>query len=73
MPKNYYLKPLAEKIYDNGNLVYKSPALSEIAKYKKQQLDTIWDEIKRLENPQKYYVDLSKKLWELKNNMLHNR
>lgn len=69
---NYYVKPLAEKIYDGGKLVYKSPTLSEIAEYKKNQLNTIWDEIKRLENPQKYYVDLSKKLWELKNEMLKN-
>ena len=71
--KNYYAKPLAEKIYDNGKLIYKCPELSEIAKYKKEQLNTIWEEIKRLDNPQKYYVDLSKKLWELKNMMLHNR
>lgn len=70
--KNYYVKPLAEKIYDNGQLIYKSPELSEIAKYSKEQLKTIWDEIKRLENPQKYYVDLSKNLWELKNEMLEN-
>ena len=70
---NYYVRPLAEKIYDGGNLVYKSPTLSEIAEYKKNQLNTIWDEIKRLENPQKYYVDLSKKLWDLKDNMLKNK
>lgn len=71
--KNYYVKPLQERIYDNGKLVYKSPTLSEIAEYRKAQVATIWDEIKRLDNPQKYYVDLSRKLWELKNSMLHNR
>ena len=54
---NYYVRPLAEKIYDGGNLVYKSPTLSEIAEYKKNQLNTIWEEVKRLDNPQKYYVD----------------
>ena len=70
---NYYVKPLAEKIYDGGNLVYKSPTLSEIAEYKKNQLNTIWEEVKRLDNPQKYYVDLSKKLWDLKDNMLKNK
>lgn len=71
--KNYYVKPLAEKIYDNGKLVYKSPELSEIAKYQKTQINTIWEEIKRLENPQKYYVDLSKKLWDLKHEMLKDK
>lgn len=70
---NYYVKPLAEKIYDNGKLVYKSPELSEIAKYEKAQINTIWEEIKRLENPQKYYVDLSKKLWDLKQEMLKDK
>lgn len=71
--KNYYVKPLAEKIYDNGKLVYTSPSVLEIAKYKKEQVNTIWEEIKRLDNPQKYYVDLSKKLWDLKHNLLENK
>ena len=70
---NYYVKPLAKKIYDGGKLVYKSPTLSEIATYKKAQLNTIWEEVKRLDNPQKFYVDLSKKLWDLKDNMLKNK
>ncbi len=70
--RNYYVKPLAEKIYDGGKLIYKSPTLDEIAKYEKEQLNTIWDEVKRLDNPQKYYVDLSKKLWDLKHSMLEN-
>jgi nicotinate phosphoribosyltransferase len=69
--KNYYVKRLEQKIYEQGKLIYKSPELTEIAKYEKEQLSTIWDEIKRLENPQRYYVDLSKKLWDLKNNMLN--
>lgn len=71
--KNYYVRPLAEKIYDNGKLIYQSPNLFEIAKYREEQLDTIWEEVRRLENPQKYYVDLSAKLWELKNDMLHQQ
>lgn len=69
--KNYYVKPLAEKIYEQGKLIYNSPEVSKIAEYSKTQLNTIWDEVKRLENPQKYYVDLSKKLWELKNELLN--
>ena len=69
--RNYYVKPLAERIYDNGKLVYTSPKVVDIAEYKKEQVDTMWEEIKRLDNPQKYYIDLSKKLWDLKNDMLN--
>lgn len=68
---NYTIKELQEKIYDNGKLVYKSPSLKEIAKYSKEQLNTIWDEVKRLRNPQKYYVDISQKLYDLKHEMLN--
>ncbi len=71
--RNYYVKPLLEKIYEGGKLIYKSPELTNIAKYEKEQLNTIWDEVKRLDNPQKYYVDLSKELWELKEKMLENK
>lgn len=68
---NYYVKELQEKIFENGKLVYKIPTLKEIAEYSKQQLNTIWDEIKRLNNPQKYYVDLSQKLYDLKTELLN--
>ena len=68
---NYYVKELQEKIYDNGKLVYQSPSLKEIAEYSKDQLNTIWDEVKRLRNPQKYYVDISQKLYDLKTEMLN--
>ena len=69
---NYICKELQEKIFENGKLVYKTPALKEIAKYAQEQLDTLWEEIKRLEKPHMYYVDLSKDLWILKNNMLNS-
>ncbi len=69
---NYYVKELQEKIFENGKLIYKSPNLKEIAKYSKEQLNTIWDEVKRLRNPQRYYVDISQKLYDLKNEMLNN-
>ena len=69
---NYFVKPLQEKIFEGGKLIYKSPTLNEIAQYAKSQLNTLWDEVKRLENPHQYYVDLSKELWTLKNNMLNS-
>lgn len=68
---NYYYKPLQEQIFKSGNLIYSSPSLTDISKKCKKELSTLWDEIKRLDNPHKYYVDLSYELWNLKNNMLN--
>lgn len=68
---NYYVKELQTKIFDNGNLVYTSPTLKEIAEYSKCELNTFWDEIKRIDNPHKYFVDLSQNLWNLKQDMLN--
>ena len=51
--------------------MYKMPTLKEIAEYAKKEQSTIWEEIKRLNNPQKYYVDLSENLFDLKQNMLN--
>lgn len=70
---NYVVKNLQEQIFKDGELVYKNPNLNEIAEHCKEELNTLWDEVRRLNNPHKYYVDLSEKLWELKNNMLKNR
>ena len=70
--KDYTIRELQEKIFENGKLIYKSPTLKEIARKSKKELDSMWEEVKRIENPHKYYVDLSKKLWVLKNNMLNN-
>ena len=68
---NFYVRELQEKIFEDGKLIYKSPNLNEIANYCKKELSTIWEEVKRLENPQKYYVDLSQKLYDLKHSMLN--
>ena len=70
---NYTIRPLQELIFDNGNLVYESPDLKAISENSKKELDTLWDEIRRIKNPHKYYVDLSQKLWNLKNELLENR
>lgn len=70
---NYYTKELQEKIFENGKLIYQIPTLKETAQYAKQQLGTLWEEVKRLENPQKYYVDLSQKLYDLKTEMLNKQ
>ena len=67
---NYTVRALQELIFDNGNLVYKSPDLTSIANNTKKELETLWTEVKRIKNPHKYYVDLSQKLWDLKNELL---
>ena len=67
---DFEVKPLLIQIFDKGKCVYNSPDLKTIQKYCKEQIDTLWDEVKRFENPHVYYVDLSKKLWETKQKLL---
>ena len=68
----YCAKPLLEKIFENGKCVYERPSIEEIREYCKNQLDTLWDEVKRLDNPHAYYVDLSLKLWDIKQSLLRS-
>ena len=67
---NFTARKLLVKIFENGEKVANLPTLSEIREYCSEQVETIWDEVKRFENPHTYYVDLSQKLWEVKNNLL---
>lgn len=67
---NYYVQELQEEIFRDGKLVYTKPSLEEIRNYTKVQLDNLWDEIKRFENPHNYYIDLSQKLWDVKNELI---
>ena len=67
---NYTFKPLQEQIFKCGKLVYNSPTLTEISNHCKEELDILWEEVKRIHNPHKFYVDLSQDLWNLKNDML---
>lgn len=69
--ENFTAKPLREKIFENGKCIYESPDLKDIKKYCKNQIDSLWEETLRFENPQTYYVDLSLKLWTLKNKLLN--
>ena len=68
--KNYNVRNLHEQIFDKGVCVYESPDIETIKAYCKEQVATLWDETLRLENPQTYYVDLSQKLWDMKNALL---
>lgn len=67
---NFYVKELLTPIFKNGELVYTSPSVKEISKYAEEETNKLWPEVLRLENPHKYYVDLSQKLWDLKHNLL---
>lgn len=67
---DYYAKPLQVPVFEGGKLVYKVPTIEESRKYCEQQLETMWDEVKRFENPHEYYVDLSQKLWDEKQRLL---
>ena len=66
----YTIRELLVPIFINGECVYKSPSVMEIRDYCTSELDTLWDESRRLVNPQEVYVDLSQKLWNLKNELL---
>lgn len=63
---NFTAKELLVPIFQNGELVYDMPSLPEIQKYCAEQVDTLWDEVQRFDNPHAYYVDLSQKLWDIK-------
>lgn len=67
---NFYVRNLRVQVFDKGKCIYKSPSIDEIRDYCRQQVSTLWEETLRLENPQIYYVDLSKELWEMKNRLI---
>lgn len=66
----YTLRPLMKQIFKEGQCCYTSPRVMDIRAYCRQELDTLWDETKRLVNPQAVYVDLSKKLYDVKMELL---
>ncbi|MBQ7775936.1 MAG: nicotinate phosphoribosyltransferase [Lachnospiraceae bacterium] len=66
----YTLRPLLEKIFDRGECCYTSPKVMEIRDYCLKEQDTLWEESKRFVNPHKVYVDLSKKLYDTKIQLL---
>ncbi len=66
----YEIRELLVPIFKNGQCLYQSPSTMEIKAYCEKELDTLWDETRRFMNPQTVYVDLSKKLFDLKNSLL---
>lgn len=71
---NFYVKNLRVQLFDHGKRVYDCPDIKDVRQYCADQLETIWEETMRFENPQTYYVDLSQKLWDMKHQLIeeHN-
>ena len=70
---DFYAKKLQVKIMEQGKQVYESPSVKEISAHREACVNNLWDEVKRFENPHTYYVDLSQKLWDLRDKMLRER
>lgn len=68
---DFTAKELLVPIFQNGEYVYAQPSVEKIAAYAKEQIELLWDEVKRFENPHTYYVDLSERLYEIKNILLN--
>ena len=70
---NLTAKEMLVPIFKAGELVYELPNLHQIRSYCQEQVDTLWDEVKRFDNPHTYYVDLSQKLWDIKYGLLKDK
>ncbi len=68
--KEYTLRVLQERIFEKGKLVYKSPTVLEIRDYSSKEIQELWPEVLRLEYPHHFYVDLSQKLWNTRQELL---
>lgn len=67
---DYTVKSLLEPVFVGGECVYECPSIQEIQAFCKEQIETLWDEVLRFENPHNYYVDLSQSLWEEKQRLI---
>ena len=67
---NFTARELLVPVFQGGKRVYDSPPIAEMRAWCAGQIDLLWDEVKRFENPHNYYVDLSQKLWDLKQSLL---
>jgi nicotinate phosphoribosyltransferase len=67
---DFTVRLLQVPVFRGGKLVYARPSLQAIQAYCREQVDALWDEVKRFENPHTYYVDLSQKLWDIKQALL---
>ena len=68
--ENYTATELLVPIFKQGELVYELPTLKEIHDHCAEEIEGMWDEVRRFTNPHNYYVDLSQKLWQIKHDMI---
>lgn len=67
---NFTARQLLQPLFINGERVYEYQDIDDIKNYCMSQVDTLWDEVTRFENPHNYYVDLSQRLWDVKNELI---
>lgn len=68
--ENFVARKLLVPIFENGKCVYNEPSVEELRDYCSEQIDNLWEEVKRFENPHTYYVDLSEELWRVRKNLI---
>ncbi len=67
---DFYAREMLVPIFEGGKCVYRRPDIESLRSYCIQQVNALWDEVKRFENPHNYYVDLSQKLWDIKHELI---
>lgn len=67
---NFVAREMLVKIFEKGECVYNCPNLEEVRAYCNEQVSALWEEVTRFENPHKYYVDFSGKLWGVKQSLI---
>lgn len=70
--KNFYSKNMRVPLFLGGECVYECPDIEDVRRHCEEEMKTLWDETLRFENPQTYYVDLSQKLWDMKEKLLND-
>lgn len=68
---HFKVRRLLEPIFIDGKCVYNQPSIEEMRSYCAHEIESLWESVKRFENPQTYYVDLSANLWNVRNEILH--
>ena len=68
--ENFTATELLIPVFRGGRQIYALPSLEQVRRHCAEELDGVWDEVKRFENPHQYYVDLSLDLWKIKNELL---
>lgn len=70
---DYTARPLHQQVVRNGERITEKRDIRDLRDYCRREVDALWEEVKRFENPHRYYVDLSQKLWDLKQAMLEDK